>query len=75
MQRLIWRLCPGLLCAVCCLAQTANPLTWHETEGKFRANNPTLLAGKVAIDEARADEITAYLRPNPDLNVVADDLG
>jgi outer membrane protein, heavy metal efflux system len=75
MQRLIWRLYPGLLCAACCLAQTANPLTWHETEEKFRANNPTLLAGKVAIDEARADEITAYLRPNPDLNVVADDLG
>jgi outer membrane protein, heavy metal efflux system len=75
MQRLFRRLCPGLLCAACCLAQSANPLTWHETEEKFRASNPTLLAGRVAIDEARADEITAYLRPNPDLNVVADDLG
>jgi len=78
MQRLTWRLYAGLLCAACCLAQTADSqhaLTWRETEEKFRTSNPTLLASKVAIDEARADEITAYLRPNPDLSVVADDLG
>lgn len=49
--------------------------TWQEVEAAFRANNPTLLAGKVNIEEARADEITAYLRPNPNLNVTADDLG
>jgi outer membrane protein, heavy metal efflux system len=78
MQRLIRRLYTGLLCTACSLAQAASPphaLTWQETEQKFRANNPTLLAGRVGVDQARADEITAYLRPNPDLNVVADDLG
>ena len=71
MQRQIWRLYIGLLFAAGCLAQTATPpraLTWQETQEKFRANNPTLLAGQVTIDEARADEITAYLRPNPDLD-------
>lgn len=78
MQRHSRRLCSGLLFAVSCLAQTPGvpaSLTWQETEQKFRANNPTLLAGQNTIDEAKADEITAYLRPNPNLNLVADDLG
>ncbi len=75
MQRRIWRLYSGLLFAAGCLAQTATPgraLTWQETEEKFRANNPTLLAGQVTIPEARADEITAYLRPNPDFTLTTD---
>jgi len=76
MERRIWRLCLGLLSlAVCLAAQSANPprtLTWQETEATFRAHNPELLAGKVTIDESRADEITAYLRPNPDLNLFVD---
>jgi cobalt-zinc-cadmium efflux system outer membrane protein len=49
-------------------------LTWRETLDKFRANNPTLLAGQVTIDEARADEITANLRPNPNLSFGWDQL-
>ncbi|MBV9766281.1 MAG: hypothetical protein JOZ48_15650, partial [Acidobacteriaceae bacterium] len=70
MQRQSWRLYIGLLFAAGCLAQTATPpgaLTWQETQERFRANNPTLLAGQVTIDESRADEITAYLRPNPNM--------
>ncbi len=77
MPRHNWRLCIGLLLAAGCLAQTANTpqaLTWQETEARFRANNPTLLAGQVNIDESRADEITAYLRPNPDLTLGLDQL-
>src|SRR4051812_27293531 len=31
-----------------------------------------LARGRIAIQEARADEITAYLRPNPDLTVSID---
>lgn len=72
MQRHDWRLYIGLLFAIGCLAQTGSPpqaLTWQETEARFRANNPTLLAGKVTIDESRADETTAYLRPNPDFTL------
>ena len=77
MQRHSWRLCVGLLFALGCLAQTPSPsraLTWQETEDIFRANNPTLLAGKYTIDESRADEITAYLRPNPNLTLGWDQL-
>jgi cobalt-zinc-cadmium efflux system outer membrane protein len=59
------------------LAQSANtprPLTWQETVAKFRSNNPTLLAGLINIQESRADELTAYLRPNPDLNLGLDQI-
>jgi len=77
MQRRSWRPCVGLLFATGCLAQTAGSpqaLDWQETQNTFRANNPTLLAGRVNIDEARADEITAYLRPNPSLTFGFDQL-
>ncbi|MBV8070231.1 MAG: TolC family protein [Acidobacteriaceae bacterium] len=72
MQRLSWRLCTGLLFAAGCLAQSNLParvLTWQEAEDVFRANNPNLLAGKETIDESKADEITAYLRPNPNITL------
>jgi cobalt-zinc-cadmium efflux system outer membrane protein len=72
-----WRMLPYLLFAGGCLAQSTAPaqtLTWQDTKAKFRANNPTLLAGQSEIDEARADEITAYLRPNPTLTFSADSL-
>jgi cobalt-zinc-cadmium efflux system outer membrane protein len=39
---------------------------------RFEMTNPELLAGKLNIDESRAQEITAYLRPNPDLTVSTD---
>ncbi len=73
MERLIGRFCLGLLLVVPgLLAQSpgqGHALSWQETQARFRANNPALLAGQVNIDESRADEITAYLRPNPDLNL------
>lgn len=46
--------------------------TWQDIQKRFEAANPTLRAGKISIDEARAQEITAFLRPNPDLTVAAD---
>lgn len=75
MRRQPWRCYIGLLLAAGCVAQSAHAaqaLTWQEIQETFRANNPTLLAGKATIDEARADEITAYLRPNPDLTLSTD---
>src|SRR5580698_843420 len=46
--------------------------TWQQILDKFEGANPTLRAGKLNIDESRAEEITAYLRPNPDLSITAD---
>jgi outer membrane protein, heavy metal efflux system len=49
-------------------------LTWQQVQDRFAAANPSLLAGQVGIEEARAQEITAYLRPNPSLGLIADQL-
>ena len=75
MHRQNWRMYCGFLLAAECLAQSAAPpraITWREAQDRFRANNPSLLAGQVAVEEARADEITAYLRPNPDFTLLTD---
>src|SRR5262250_1327045 len=48
------------------------PLTWQNVRDRFEASNPTLLADKLNVDESRAEEITAYLRPNPTLTVTVD---
>ncbi|MDE3168614.1 MAG: TolC family protein [Acidobacteriota bacterium] len=53
-------------------AQTNAPLTWAEVQQRFEQNNPTLHAGQTGISESRAEEITAYLRPNPQLAVSED---
>ncbi|HEX7362591.1 MAG TPA: TolC family protein [Bryobacteraceae bacterium] len=47
-------------------------LTWPEVQKRFRATNPQLQAGQVSIQESRANEITADLRPNPDVNLTWD---
>jgi len=47
-------------------------LTWQEVRDKFEVANPTLLAGQIGIDESRAQEITAFLRPNPGLTLSTD---
>ena len=55
-------------------APTAAPevWTWDKVKDRFELNNPTLLAGKLNIDELKAEEITAHLRPNPDFTLSAD---
>jgi cobalt-zinc-cadmium efflux system outer membrane protein len=61
----------GLLPATV-FAQTA--LTWQQIKDRFAAANPTLKAARIDIDESRAAEITAYLRPNPGFSLLADGL-
>jgi outer membrane protein, heavy metal efflux system len=51
------------------------PLTWPEVRDKFENGNPTLRAGQIGVDEAKAQEITAYLRPNPQASLGVDQLG
>src|SRR6266542_2600925 len=55
-----------------CMAQPRQ-LSWDEVRERFRANNPNLLAAGTAIQESRASEVTAGLRPNPTLSLVADE--
>src|SRR5579871_1318132 len=46
--------------------------TWDQIKDSFRLNNTTLIAAKLNIDELKAEEITAHLRPNPDFTLTAD---
>jgi cobalt-zinc-cadmium efflux system outer membrane protein len=47
------------------ISSLPNALTWRQVQDHFRASNPTLRAGAIGIDESRAEETTAHLRPNP----------
>ena len=48
--------------------------TWDQVKTNFEIANTTLLAGKLNIDELKAQEITAFLRPNPQLSLTLDGL-
>jgi cobalt-zinc-cadmium efflux system outer membrane protein len=58
------------LAPVVALAQQG--LTWDQVKAKFEASNPTLRADALSIDEMRAEEITAFLRPNPQFTAATD---
>jgi len=51
-----------------------NTFTWQQIKEQFEATNPTLRAGRIGIDEAKTQEITAFLRPNPDFNSSLDQI-
>jgi cobalt-zinc-cadmium efflux system outer membrane protein len=53
-------------------AQT--PLNWRQVREKFQAANPALLAGQIGIEETKAAQTTAYLRPNPEVSATLDQL-
>jgi cobalt-zinc-cadmium efflux system outer membrane protein len=46
--------------------------TWEQIRERFRTTNPTLIAAQENVDESRAEEITAFLKPNPDLTFSTD---
>jgi len=47
-------------------------LTWDQVKAKFEAANPALKADQSNVDELKAEEITAFLRPNPQFTMSAD---
>jgi cobalt-zinc-cadmium efflux system outer membrane protein len=49
-------------------------LTWDQVKAKFEETNPTLKADAFGVDEMKAQEITAFLRPNPQFTFSADGL-
>ncbi len=66
-----WAAALALAFAPACLAGQ-QALTWDQVKARFEAANPALQADARNVDEARAQEITAYLRPNPTLNLSED---
>ena len=64
-----------VLCALTLLSRSAvsqQSYTWDQVKAKFEAANPALKADALGVDELRAEEITAYLRPNPQFNFAVD---
>ena len=53
-----------------CRAQES--LSWEQVKSEFEAKNPALKADALNVDEMRAEEITAYLRPNPQFTASTD---
>jgi cobalt-zinc-cadmium efflux system outer membrane protein len=47
-------------------------LNWEQIKARFLAQNPSVLAGQISIEESRAIEITAGLRPNPEFTFTTD---
>jgi cobalt-zinc-cadmium efflux system outer membrane protein len=58
------------LFASCASAQQA--LTWDEVKAKFESANPVLKADAANVEEMKAEEITAFLRPNPQFTFSVD---
>lgn len=76
MRQYVERLCYGALLSLLLTGSSfaQGALTWQEVRGKFEAVNPSLRAGQIGIDESRADEISAHLRPNPNATVSVDQI-
>jgi cobalt-zinc-cadmium efflux system outer membrane protein len=70
MRRSVWTLAG----TVCLTAHAQTALNWQQVQARFQSANPALRAGMIGIDESRAAEITAYLRPNPNLTTGIDQL-
>src|SRR5579859_6578665 len=65
----------ALAAGLCAQAISPSPTqiwNWDQVKNRFELNNTTLMASRLNIDELKAQEITAHLRPNPDFTLSAD---
>jgi cobalt-zinc-cadmium efflux system outer membrane protein len=53
---------------------SAQSLTWDQVKARFEAANPALKADAMSVDEMKAAETTAFLRPNPGIGLSSDGL-
>lgn len=53
-------------------ARAQQALTWEQVKAKFEAVNPVLKADAANVEEMKAEEITAFLRPNPQFTLSVD---
>jgi cobalt-zinc-cadmium efflux system outer membrane protein len=80
-QRKLWLLLAMALGATTSYSQESAPSpapqpvqswTWDQVKDRFEISNTALQAARLNIDELKAQEITAHLRPNPDFTLSAD---
>jgi outer membrane protein, heavy metal efflux system len=72
MRRMLWQSSLLLLLLRPGVQAQSRTLTWEQVRAQFEASNPNLLADQLSVQESRAQEITAYLRPNPELSLSVD---
>jgi outer membrane protein, heavy metal efflux system len=72
MRKLWWSSLFILLLRPAVEAQSQPALTWEQVRSRFEASNPALLADQLNVEESRAQEITAFLRPNPNVDLTVD---
>jgi cobalt-zinc-cadmium efflux system outer membrane protein len=53
-------------------ASAQEAFTWEQIKAKFEAANPALKADELNVEEMKAEEITAFLRPNPQFTAATD---
>jgi|HubBroStandDraft_1064217.scaffolds.fasta_scaffold22058_2 cobalt-zinc-cadmium efflux system outer membrane protein len=75
-RRCRWLVCKGTVISwvVAQHLSAQTTFTWQQLKDKFESTNPTLKAAQLNVDESRAAEITAYLRPNPSVTGLIDQL-
>src|SRR5271154_4343589 len=76
MRRHRWRVHAGLVLAVTIHGRVyaQKSYDWQQVREQFEATNPTLRAVKIGVEEAKAQEITAFLRPNPEFTASLDQI-
>jgi cobalt-zinc-cadmium efflux system outer membrane protein len=62
----------GILIAFTLPAVAQQSLSWEQVKAKFESANPALKADALGVDEMKAAEITAFLRPNPQFTAATD---
>jgi cobalt-zinc-cadmium efflux system outer membrane protein len=67
-----WLSCALFLLYACGARAQTQSLTWQQVRDRFEQNNPTLQADEFNVSESKAEEITQYLRPNPQLTLSTD---
>ncbi len=76
LRKMAWQIClavaAGALFAPPVFSQTA--FTWKQIREKFEARSPALKAAQALVDESRANEVTAFLRPNPSVTGTIDQI-
>src|ERR1700739_1329112 len=72
MRKLWWSSLFLLLLRPVVEAQSPPGLHWEQVRSVFEASKPALLADQLNVEESKAQEITAYLRPNPNLDFTVD---
>jgi cobalt-zinc-cadmium efflux system outer membrane protein len=62
----------GALVGMVAVAGAQESLTWDQVKARFEQANPVLRADEISVEEMKAAELTAFLRPNPQFTASID---